>query len=141
MITDERIEAVRNRAVAGGFSITYSLLLMDLLYRQFYLKQVWSDYWDIFIVWIVSSLYAGITMYSSGMMSGQVGRQFKIMIPVIIVTIFMISFIRGDITSLAELTEFIAGLVVAIPVLILMFFFYYYLNRRWEKKNELNELE
>ena len=141
MIVDERIKAVRNRATAGGFFITYCLLLVDLLYRQFYLKQAPGDYWDIFIIWIVRSLYVGITMYSSGMMSGQVGRQFKVLIPVIIVTLFAISFIRGDITSVNELAGIIVGLVITVPVLFSLYLFYNYLNRRWEKKNELDELE
>ena len=141
MIVDERITTVRNRAAAGGFFITYCLLLIALLYRQFYLKQSPGDYWDIFVILFASSLYVGITMYSSGMMSGQVGRQFKIIIPVIIVTLFVISFIRGDITTLHELAEIIVDLVVTVPVLFSIFLFYNYLNHRWEKKNELDELE
>jgi len=141
MIVDERIKTVRNRTAAGGFFITYSLLLIDLLYRQFYLKQAPGDYWDIFMIWFVSSLYAGITMYSSGMMSGQVGRQFKVLIPVIIVTLFVTFYIQGDITSLNELGGIIVGLVVTVPVLFSLYLFYNYLNRRWEKKNELDELE
>jgi len=80
-------------------------------------------------------------MYSSGIMSGQVGRQFKIIIPVVIVTLFLISFTRGDITTLNELAGIIAGLVVAVVVLFSIFLFYNYLNRRWEKKNDLDETE
>ena len=49
MIVDERIKTGRNRSAAGGFFITYGLLLFDLLYRQFYLKQTTADYWDIFL--------------------------------------------------------------------------------------------
>ena len=139
MIIDERIKTVRNRAAAGGFFITYCLLLIALLYRQFYLKQSPGDYWDIIVILLASSLYVGITMYSSGMMSGQVSRQFKILIPVIIVTLFVMSFIRGDITTLHELVKIIVDLVVTVPVLLSMFLFYNYLNRRWEKKNELEE--
>ena len=139
MIVDERIKTVRNRAAAGGFFITYCLLLIDLLYRQFYLKQSPGDYWDILLIWFASSLYAGFTMYSSGMMSGQVGRQFKILIPVVIVTIPMTFYIQGEITTLHELSGIILGLVVTVPVLFSVFLFYYYLNRRWEKKNELDE--
>ena len=92
MIVDERIKAVRNRAAAGGFFITYILLLVALEYRIFYLKQTPGEYWDILLVWFAGSLYAGITMYSSGMMSGKVGQQFKILIPTIIVTILVLSY-------------------------------------------------
>ena len=141
MIVDERINTVRNRAAAGGFFIVYSLLLIDLLYRQFYLKQAPGDYWDILMILFASSLYVGIALYSSGMMSGKVGRQFKLIIPVVIVTIFVISFIQGKITTLHELAEIIVSLVVAVLVLFSIFLFYNYLNRRWEKKNELDEWE
>ncbi len=141
MIVDERIKAVRNRTAAAGYSIMYSLLLIDLLYRQFYLKQSPGDYWDILLIWLASSLYVGITAYSSGMMSGKgkIGRQFKIIIPVVLVTIFVALFIQRDITTLHELSEIIVGLVVMFSVLFSVFFFYNYLNRRWEKKNELDE--
>ena len=137
MIVDERIKTVRNRAAAGGFFITYSLLLIDLLYRQFYLKQAPGDYWDIITIWFVSSLYVGITAYSSGMMSGKgkISRQFKIIIPVVMVSVLATSYFQGRITSMHDLPGIIPGLVVMVPVLYSVFLFYYYLNRRWEKKN------
>ena len=142
MIVDERIKTVRNRIAAGGFFIMYSLLLIDLLYRQYYLKQSPDDYWDILMIWFASSVYVGITAYSSGMMPVQVSsRQFRIIIPCVIVTIFVTAFIRGDITTLHELAGIIVGLVFAVPVLFSIFLFYNYLNSRWEKKNELDELE
>ena len=138
MIVDERIKAVRYRAAAGGFFITYCLLLIALLYRQFYLKQAPGDYWDILMIWFASSLYVGITMYSSGMMSGQVSLQFKIIFPVVIVGVLVTNY-WGRITSVHDLAEIMLSLVVMIPVLFSVFLFYYYLNRRWEKKNELDE--
>ncbi|MFC1693803.1 DUF6773 family protein [Candidatus Latescibacterota bacterium] len=141
MIVDERIKTVRNRSAAGGFLITYCLLLIDLLYRQFYLKQSPGDYWDIFMIWFVSMLYVGITAFSSGMVSGQVkvGRQLKILIPGFIVIMFVIFYIHGKITTLHELAGIIVSLVVGVPVFCSVVLFYYYLNRRWEKKNELEE--
>ena len=141
MIVDERIKAVSNRAAAGGFIITYILLLIDLLYRQFYLKQAPGDYWDIFMIFFASSLYVGITMYSSGAMSGkgEIGRQFKIIIPSVIVGVLAASYFQGRITSMHDLPEIILNIVVMVPVLFSVFLFYNYLNRRWEKKNELDE--
>ncbi len=138
MIVDERIKAVRNRTAAGGFFITYCLLLIDLLYRQFYLKQAPGDYWDILMIWFASSLYVGITAYSSGMMSGQASRQFKIIIPVVIVSVLATSYFQGRYTSMHDLPEIILMIVVMVPVLYSVFLFYNYLNRRWEKKNELD---
>ncbi|MBN1294210.1 MAG: hypothetical protein JXB48_20410 [Candidatus Latescibacteria bacterium] len=139
MIIDERIKSVRNRTAAGGFFIMSSLLLIDLLYRQFYLKQTPGNYWDILLIWFASVLYVGITAYSSGMMSGKISRQFKVIIPTVIVAQFATLYFRGRITSMHDLSEFILSLVVMIPVLFSVFLFYYYLNRRWEKKNELDE--
>ena len=138
MIVDERIKAVRNSAAAGGFGIVYSLLLIDLLYRQFYLRQSPGNYWDILMIWFVSSLYVGINMYSSGMMSGKVGQQFKVIIPTIIVSIIGTFYFMGQITSMHDLLGLILSLV---PTLFALFLFYYYLNRRWEKKNELDVQE
>ena len=139
MIADERIKAVINRAAAGGFSIVYCFLLIDLLYRQFYLKQAPGDYWDIIMIWFASSLYVGITAYSSGMMSGKVGQQFKIIIPVVIGSVLATSYFMGRITSMHDFAEIMLSLVVMVPVLFLVFLFYNYLNRRWEKKSELDE--
>ncbi|MFC1573922.1 DUF6773 family protein [Candidatus Latescibacterota bacterium] len=141
MIVDERIKAVRNRAAAGSFIILYCFLLIDLLYRQFYLKQEPGDYWDIILIWFASSLYFGITAYSSGMMSGKgkVGQQFKIIIPCVIVSALVTSYFRGRITSMHDFAEIMLSLVVMVPVLFSVFLFYNYLNRRWEKKNELEE--
>ena len=140
MIVDERIKTVRNRAAAGGFFIMYSLLLIDLLYRQFYLKQAPGDYWDILMIWFASTLYVGITMYSSGMMSGQVSsRQFKIIIPCAIVSALATYYFLGRITSMHDFAEIMLMLIGMVPVLFSVFLFYYYLNRRWEKKNELEE--
>ena len=138
MIIDERIKAVRNSAAAGGFGIVYSLLLIDLLYRQLYLRQSPGNWWDIFMMWFVSSLYVGINVYSSGMMSDKVGQQFKVMIPCIFVSIIASFYFTGKITSMLDLLGVILGIV---PSLFAVFLFYYYLNRRWEKKNELDELE
>ena len=138
MIVDERINTVRNRAAAGGFFIMFSLLLIDALYRQFYLKQPPGDYWDIMMIWFAGTLYAGITMYSSGAMSGQIIRQFKIIIPVVIVVVLATNY-WGRITSVHDLAEMMLSLIVLVPALFLVAFFYYYLNRRWEKKNELDE--
>lgn len=138
MIADERIKAVSNRTAAGGFFIMYSLLLIDLLYRQFYLKQLPGDYWDILMIWFASSLYVGIAGYSSGMMSGSIGQLFKIIIPVVIVVVLVTNY-WGRITSVHDLAEMMLSLIVMVPVLFLVFLFYYYLNRRWEKKNELDE--
>lgn len=47
MIRDERINQVKNRVAARGFGIWYILLLIALLYRQFYLRQPLNEYWDI----------------------------------------------------------------------------------------------
>ncbi|MFC1651293.1 DUF6773 family protein [Candidatus Latescibacterota bacterium] len=139
MIVDERIMTVRNRTAAGGFFIMYIFLLIDLLYRQFYLRQSPGDYWDILMIWFVSSLYVGITAYSSGMMSGKVGLQFKIIIPCVIVSVMATYYFMGRITSMHDLPEIILSLVVMVPVLCSIFLFYNYLNHRWEKKNELDD--
>lgn len=138
MTVDERIKAMSNRTAAGGFFITYSLLLIDLLFRQFYLKQTPGTYWDIMMIWFTGSLYVGIRAYSSGMMSGKVGRQFKIIIPCVIVTV-LLTIYWARITTVHDFAEIILSFIVMVTVLILVFLFYYYLNRRWEKKNDLDE--
>ncbi len=142
MIVDERIKTVRNRAAASGFFITCSLLLIDLLYRQFYLKQALGDYWDIFMIWFASLLYVGITAHSSGMMPVRISsRQFKIIIPCVIVIALVTQYFRGRINSMLDFAEIMLLLFIGIPVFFSAFLFYYYLHRRWEKKNELDELE
>ena len=142
MILDERIKTVRNRAAAGGFFITFCLLLIDLNYRVYYLKQAPGDYWDIFMIWFASTLYAGITMFSSGMMSGRTQvfiREFKILIACAIVLALVTLYFQGRITSLHDFAEIMLGLIVFALAFFSVIFFYNYLNRRWEKKNELDE--
>lgn len=145
MIVDERIKAVKNRIAARSFFIIYILLVIDLLYRVLYMKQSPGYYWDIFMMWFVSSSYYAITAYSSGIMSdlfrkGQLKIFIPIFIPCYVISAIATSFILGR-TTLNELAGVMISLVLSAPILISIFLFYKYLNRRWEKKNEMEELE
>ncbi|MFC1508470.1 hypothetical protein ACFL60_02160 [Candidatus Omnitrophota bacterium] len=48
--TDERTRATWDRIAAKGFMILYFLLVIDVLFRIFYLKQTPGHYMDIVVI-------------------------------------------------------------------------------------------
>lgn len=134
---DERIRQTRNRIATRGFGICYVLLLAALLYRQFILGQSPSEYWDLALIFIVSSLYVAVAGYAQGAVPANMQTSYwKWTVPVIAITIVLVSFLRGGISSLAG---FLATLVAALIGASVMGIIFYYLYRRWEKQAGLEE--
>jgi hypothetical protein len=137
MIRDERISRVKNRIAARGFGIWYVLLLIALLYIQFYLRQPVSEYWDIALIFFIGTFYVAIASHAQGAVhDASVIRFFKWTVPVILITIVAVMYLQGRISSVVELLEAVLSAFVSLSLVSLAF---YYLYRRWEKRIELDD--
>lgn len=133
---DERINGVRGRIAAGGFGIWYILLLMALLYRQFYLGQPVSEYWDMALIFFIGTLYVVIAGFARGAVyENAVIRFGKWSVPIIVITIVAVSYYQGQIHSVVDVVVFVVSALVGLSVFGLVS---YYLYRRWEKQNLLD---
>jgi hypothetical protein len=134
---DERIRQTRNRIASRGFGICYWLLLAALLYRQFYLRQSPAEYWDMALIFLVSSLYVAVAGYAKGAVPSNMRASYWIWtVPVIAITIVVLSWVQGRITNLAGLLATLAAAVIGASAMGLIFNFLY---RRWEGKAGLEE--
>lgn len=137
MIRDERISQVKNRIAARGFGIWYILLLIVLLYRQFYLGQPASEYWDIALIFFIGTFYVAMASHAQGAVHEiSIIRSFKWTIPVILIMIVTVMYLQGQISSAVDLVEAVLSALISLSLLGLLF---YYLYRRWEKQNELDD--
>lgn len=135
MIKDERISNVKNRVAARGFGIWYILLLIALLYRQFYLGQSVSEYWDLAMIFFVGTAYVTIAGFAKGAIyETNMIKSVKWTVPIMLITIVAVMYYQGQITSI---TELVTALLSALVGLSLLGIVLYYLYRRWEKQNEL----
>ena len=132
-LVDERIIETRRKVSARGFYMLLWGLLVILLYRQFYLGQEFSDYGDIFVVWLLASFYVTIAGTLSGLkLFG--GRKINfLLVPVVIAfTILGVNIYSGNVNDLWN------GLFCFGTALIasgLTYYAFILLYRAWEKKN------
>ncbi len=136
MIKDERIRETINRYAARGFFMWYFLLLIVLLYRQFYLKQPVSEFLDLGIIFAIGTMYVGISCFAQGVYSGSISKYLKTVIPVVSATNLAVLYYRGQLNSFHDFLGAVLGCVVGASVIG---FIIYYLNRAWEKKSDLTD--
>jgi len=135
MLRDERISQSRRRIAAGGFGIWYILLLGMLYYRQFYLGQPWNEYWDIALTFFIGTLYVTMASFAQGAVyETSIIRQGKWMIPSILITIVVVVYFKGGISTVVDLLTVVTSALLGLSMVGLPA---YYLYRRWEKKNDL----
>ena len=137
MIRDERISQAKNRIASRGFGIWYILLLMALLYRQFYLGQPPNEYWDIALIFFIGTLYVAMAGFAQGAVhETAIIRIGKRTVPVILITVVAVAYFQGRINSMADLVGAVLSALVGLSLLGLLS---YYLYRRWERQNELDD--
>ena len=136
MVKDERIKATVQRYASHGFILWYVLLLFDLNFRLFYLRQPVTEYWDIFVIFLGVCFYVSIAFLTRGVYAHNLKRQSMIIFPVIFISILATNYFRGGINSPGELLGHLLGLVIGLMVFLLIIF---YLNHRWIKKSGLDE--
>ena len=132
---DERISQARRHIATTGFGIWYILLLGMLLYRQFYLRQHWHQYWDIALAFFIGTAYVTVASFARGAVyETQAVRFGKWMFPGILVVIVVALYLQGGITTAGELLAVILSASLSLSALGLLMA---YLYRRWEKKHHL----
>jgi len=135
---DERIETTVNRVVRPGFVILYFLMMISLDYRILILKQPLRDYWDFFAIWVIVSVFGFVALASKGVFAHNFKRYFLSL--AIFLTIFLVTlnFIKGHIHSVGDVGVFLIG---TLPALGLVVGIAYLLNRRWERKEGIEDEE
>ncbi len=133
---DERIQTTINYIARRVFIIWFVLMLISLNYRLWILKQHIRDYWDIFAIFFIGSLYGFIAFANKGVFD----HGFKmiwlgIFIGVFIV-LFALSFITGRIHSVVDVGELLIGSLLGMGLVIAISHF---LNRRWKRKEGIED--
>jgi VanZ family protein len=133
---DERIETTVNRVAARGFIILYFLMILSLDYRVLILKQPLRDYWDFVAIWLIATLFGFVALASKGGFDyGFKGYWLKISVMVLIVVPTTL-FLTGRIHSVAEVAAMLIG---GVPAMGLVVGTAYFLNRRWKRKEGIEE--
>jgi len=130
---DERILETRRKVAGRGFYLLLWALMVILLYRQFYLGQEFSDYGDIFFVWMAASLYVTIAGTLSGLKLFDGKKYALIIVPLVIACSNLgVNIYKGTLQHIGQ------GVVIFLSSLIgsaAVFFVFLLLYRRWEKRN------
>ncbi len=134
MSTDERISSTKRSIASQGFGIWYVLMLASLLYRQFYLRQTIDQYWDIAVTFFVGALFVSFSIFSRGAVyENKITRSFKWSALTILLTVLAVSYLLGNITSLAELMVTAVSAAIGMAFVAILFYLVY---RRWERSIE-----
>jgi len=133
---DERIETTRNRVAARGFIILYFLMMIVLDYRVLILKQPLRDYWDFFAIWVIATVSGFIAFASKGLFDYGFNKFFLMISVIVLITVPATLFITGQIHSVAQVGVMLIG---AVPAMGLVVAIAYFLNRRWKRKEGIED--
>ena len=133
---DERIETTINHIARRVFLIWYVLMLISLNYRLLILKQHPRDFWDFIAIFFIGSLYGFIAFASKGVFDpGFKTRWLSICIGAFI-GIFTVFFIMGRIHSVVDVGALLIGFLPGIGLVIGIA---YFLNRRWKRREGIED--
>ena len=133
---DERIQNTANRFAAIGFLIWYVLLAISLDYRVLILKQQPREIWDLLAIFCIGTLFVFIAYASRGVL----GPGFKmrwLTIGIVNLIVFLaLLFFMGRMHSAVDAAAVLIGYLPAMGLVIAVS---YYLNRRWERKEGIED--
>jgi hypothetical protein len=133
MKKDERIQSTLRQIGSQGFVICYFLMLVALLYRQFYLQQSIEQYWDFAAIFFIGAIYVSTSIFAQGAVrESAVTRTSKFMAPIIIITVVAVNYALGNIGSVLQLIEVILSAAIGLSLVMVVF---YILYKRWESNN------
>ncbi len=140
---DERIQTTVNRCAASGFVVCYLLISISLCYRAFILKQHPRDFWDIFAIFFISTLYFFIARANSGTITIDFSERkwwltFGIAALSACISFVLLQLIMTRTLSAVEVGTFLIGFF---PGMILLIALAYFLNQRWKRKAGVEEEE
>ena len=133
---DERIETTVNHIAARVLLIWQLLVFISLVYRILILKQHIRDYWDVFAILFIGSLCGFIAFANKGVFDHVFKRIWLTIFIVGITVIFTVFCIMGQIDSVVDVGLFLIGVL---PGLGLVTGIAYFLNRRWKRKEGLED--
>ena len=141
---DERIETTINHITRRVFVIWYFLMLISLDYRLLILNQHPREIWDIGAIFFIGSLYGFIAYASKGVFAHDFKR-FWLNIGIgasigAFIGIFTVQFIRGQIHSVVDVGGMLFGFLLGgLPAMGLVIGTAYFLNRRWKRKEGIED--
>ncbi|KKK42667.1 hypothetical protein LCGC14_3169770 [marine sediment metagenome] len=133
---DERIQTTVNRFAAIGFYIWFVLMLISLCYRTLVLKQHIRDFWDIFAIFFIGTLFVFIAYAKKGVFDHGFKRIWLGICIGAFIGILTVQFIAGRMHSVVDvgalLIGFLPGMGLAIGIA-------HFLNRRWKRKEGIED--
>ena len=133
---DERIQATVDRFAARGFGIWFVLMLISIYYRLLILKQDIRDFWDIFAIFFIGTLFVSIAYARKGVFDHGFKSRWLIMCIGGFVGILAFQFIAGRIHSVVDVGVLLIGFLPGMGLCIAIA---YFLNRRWKRKEGIEE--
>jgi hypothetical protein len=138
---DERIQTTLNRFAARGFCIWWVLLIVALDYRLWILKQHPREFWDILVIFCIATLYVSIASANKGVLGifdhGLKSRSLIIgLVAGAMIGSFISLFIAGQMHSVVDVGAFLIGFL---PGMGLAIGILYFLNRRWKRKEGIED--
>ena len=135
---DERIQTTANRIAKRAFMLFFVLTLISINYRLWILKQHPRQFWDFLAIFFIASLYGFIAFSNKGVFDQNFKRfWFAIGIGIVIGNITLM-FIMGRIHSIVDLCVFLFSTLFGVALCIAIA---YFLNRRWKRKEGIEEAE
>ena len=135
---DERIQTTVNRFAAIGFFIWYALTLISLNYRTLILKQHPREFWDIFAIFIIGTFFVFIAYANKGALDHGFKMRWLTIGIVNLIVLFTLFFIMGQIHSVFDVGVYLLGFLPAMGLVIAIA---YFLNRRWKRKEGIEDEE
>ncbi|UCG48352.1 MAG: hypothetical protein JSU94_00980 [Phycisphaerales bacterium] len=136
MKIDERIEATVNRVAARVSCVWFLLMSISLCYRTLILKQHIRDCWDIYAIFLIGILYGFIAQARKGVLGDGFNRFWLTIFILVFIVNFTVFFLIGQIHSVVDVAEYLIGFL---PGMALVIGIAYLLNRRWRRKQGIEE--
>ena len=133
---DERIQTTVNRIAKRGFIIYFVLMIISINYRLWILQQHPREFWDFMAIFFIASFYGFIAFSNKGVFDQNFKKfWFAICIGIIFVNTTLM-FIIGRIHSIVDMSVFLIASLLGVGLVIAIA---YFLNRRWKRKEGIED--
>ncbi len=133
---DERIQTTINHIARRVFVIWFFLMLISLNYRTLILKQHPREFWDIFAIFGIGSLYGFIAFAKKGVFDYDFKKFWLTIFICVLIGNLTVFLIMGQIHSVVDVGAFLIGLLLGMgPVIGIA----YFLNWCWKRKEGIED--
>jgi len=109
---------------------------ISLGYRTLILKQHPRDFWDIFAIWCIGTFFVFIAYANKGLFDHAFKRRWLTICISVIIGVLTLQFITGRMHSVVDVGGLLIGVLAGLgPVVGIS----YFLNRRWKRKEGLED--